>query len=261
MAASPAEKAALFACDALQVIAVTQLVVMALQLLAGRRWTWLAAALGLATLAAGPLVWSSGVSRELPPSLAAYLDERTGSRFPVFPFSTFVLAGTLAGAFVGRADPRLRKRRALQYGLVLLLGGLLLALPLRGHVDFWGVSPAYVLVRLGALLLLLRLVEAAADAGVFGIRALGLLGHETLLVYVLHLLLLFGGVLWTSPLAAWHGRLGYGGALAAAAAMVPLLLLAAALWRRVKQRAPRGATLTLAFLAIWFVYEFLTRPW
>ncbi len=260
-AASPAEKAALFACDALQVIAVTQLVVLALQLLAGRRWTRVAAALGVVVLAAGPLVWSSGVSRQLPPFLGAYLDERTGSRFPVFPFSAFVLAGTVAGAALGRADPRRRKRRAAVSGIVLLLGGLLLAVPLRGHVDFWGVSPAYVLLRLGALLLLLRLVEAAADSGVVGIRALGLLGHETLLVYVLHLVLLFGGVLWPSPLVAWHGRLGYGGALAATVAMVPLLLLGAALWRRVKHRAPRGATLTLAFLAIWFVYEFSTRPW
>jgi fucose 4-O-acetylase-like acetyltransferase len=260
-AASTAEKAALFACDALQVIAVTQLLVIALQLLAGRRWTRLAGALGLVVLATGPYVWSNRLSAGLPPLLAAYLDESTGSRFPVFPFSAFVLAGTLAGATIGRADPRRRKRRALVSGFVLLFAGLLLAIPLQGRVDFWGVSPAYVLVRLGALLLLLRLVEAAADSGFVGIRALALLGHETLLVYVLHLVLLFGGVLGPSPLVALHGRLGYGGAVAATLAMVPLLLLAAAAWRRVKNRAPRGATLTLAFLAIWFVYEFLTRPW
>jgi fucose 4-O-acetylase-like acetyltransferase len=260
-AATSAEKAALFACDALQVIAVTQLLVLALQLLAGRRWTRRAAALGLVMLAVGPLVWSSGVSGRFPPALAAYLDERTGSRFPVFPFSVFVLAGTLAGATVGRADPRRRKRRAVLSGLALLFGGLLLAAALRGRVDFWSISPAYVLVRLGALLLLLRLVEAAADSSLPGIRSLALLGHETLLVYVLHLTLLFGGVVGPSPLVAFHGRLGYAEALAATLAMVPLLLLAAAAWRGVKHHAPHGATLTLAFLAIWLVYEFLTRPW
>ena len=116
-------------------------------------------------------------------------------------------------------------------------------------------------MRLGALLLLLRLVEAAADSGWTGIRALALLGHETLLVYVLHLVLLFGGILGSSPFVALHGRLGYAGALAATLALVPVLLIAAAAWRRVKNRSPRGATLTLAFLAIWFVYEFLMRPW
>ena len=36
---------------------------------------------------------------------------------------------------------------------------------------------------------------------------LALLGHETLLVYVLHLYLLFGGVFGDSPLARWHGQM------------------------------------------------------
>jgi uncharacterized membrane protein len=259
--ASASEKAALFACDALQVIAITQLFVILLQLLAGRRWTRVAGALAVVVIAATPFVWDSGTSARLPALLGAYLDQRTGSRFPVFPFSAFVLAGTLAGATIGRAEPRRRKRRALAAGLVLVAAGFLLAVPLQGRVDFWGPSPAYVLVRLGALLLLLRLVEAAADAAWPGIRVLALLGHETLLVYVLHLTLLFGGVLAPSPLVVLHGRLGYAGALFATAAMVPVLLAAAALWRRVKSRAPHGATLTLVFLAIWFVYEFLTRPW
>jgi uncharacterized membrane protein len=260
-AATGAEKAALFACDALQVIAVTQLFVILLQLVAGRRWTRVAGILAVVVIAATPFVWSSGLGARLPVYLGAYLDQGTGSRFPIFPFSAFVLAGALAGATIGRADPQRRRRRAVVSGLVLLAAGLLLAIPLRDRVDFWGPSPAYVLVRLGALLLLVRLVEAAANAAWPGIRALALLGHETLLVYVLHLTLLYGGVLGPSPLVVLHGRLGYTGALVATVAMVPVLLLAAAIWRRVKNRAPHGATLTLAFLAIWLVYEFLMRPW
>ncbi len=259
--ASPAEKATLFACDALQVIAVTQLLVIALQLLVGRPWTRLAAALGLLILVAGPFVWASGLSQRLPPFLGAYLDSRTGSVFPVFPFSAFVLAGTLAGATIGRAEPGQRRRRALGSGLTLLATGLLLALPLQGRVEFWGVSPAYALVRLGGLLILLRVVEGAADAAWPGIRALALLGHETLLVYVLHLYLLFGGVLGPAPLGAFHGRLGYAGAFLVVLVLVPVLLAAAAIWRRIKNRAPHEATLALAFLAIWLVGEFLTRPW
>jgi uncharacterized membrane protein len=259
--ASDAEKAAFFACDALQVIAVTQLLVILLQLGAGRRWTRVAAVLGLLILVAGPFVWAAQVSAQWPPFLGAYLDQRTGSTFPVFPFSAFVLAGTLAGARIGRAEPRSRRRRAVLSGLALVGTGLLLAIPLQGRVDFWGVSPAYVLVRLGGLVLLLRLVEGASSAGLPGIRALALLGHETLLVYVLHLYLLFGGVLGPAPLGAWHGRLGYAGAFLAVLAMVPLLLAAAAIWRRVKHRAPREATLALAFLAIWLLYESLARPW
>jgi hypothetical protein len=137
-----------------------------------------------------------------------------------------------------------------------------LALALEGRVDFWGPSPAYVLVRLGALLLLLRVIEAAAATGHPAMRALALLGHETLLVYVLHLTLLFGGgVFGASPLTAWHGTLGFARATGLLVLMLPLLLAAAWLWRTAKHRAPHEAELALVFVTVAFLYEFAARPW
>jgi hypothetical protein len=260
-ASSPRERALLFACDALQVIALTQLLVLALQWVAGRHWTRWAAGLAALVVAATPLVWSSGLSTHLPEALAPWLDQGTGSRFPVFPFSAFVLAGTLAGATIGRAEPRRRHRRQLTSGFGLVALGALLAWALAGRVDFWGPSPAYALVRLGGLLLLLRLVEAAASAGGPGVRGLALLGHETLLVYVLHLYMLFGGVFGDSPLGAWHGRTGVAGALGVLLLFLPVLLAAAWLWRTAKQRAPREAQLVLVFVTVAFLYEFGVRPW
>jgi hypothetical protein len=258
---SPQERAALLACDALQVIAFTQLLVLGLQWVAGRHWARWAAALAVLVIAATPFAWSSGLGARLPEALAPWLDEATGSRFPVFPFSAFVLAGTLAGATIGRAEPRRRHRREVLWGLGLAGLGAALGGALAGRVDYWGASPAYAVVRLGGLLLLLRLVEAAAEAGLPGVRAVALLGHETLLVYVLHLYLLFGGVFGRSPLTAWHGQLGFAGALAALLLMLPVLLGAAWLWRTAKQRAPREAQLLLVFATAAFLYEFAVRPW
>ena len=108
LASSPQERALLFSCDALQLIALTQLFVIALQWLAGRHWTRVAAALAAVVILATPLVWSSGFAARLPEPLAPYLDVSRGSRFPLFPFAAFVLGGTLAGATLGRAEPRLR---------------------------------------------------------------------------------------------------------------------------------------------------------
>ena len=260
-ASTSAERAALFACDALQVIAATQLFVLGLQALAPRRWTALAGGIALAVVVLTPLVWATGVAARLPEAAAPWLDEATGSRFPVFPFSAFVLAGALAGARLGRAPAASRHRLELVAGTLLVLLGALLAGLLRGRIDFWGASPAYVFVRLGGLLLLLRLVEAAAATGHALVRALALLGHETLLVYVLHLTLLFGGVFGPAPLVAWQGSLGFAGASLVLAAMVPLLLGTAWLWRTAKQRAPHEAQLLLVFLTIAFLYEFAVRPW
>ena len=71
---------------------------------------------------------------------------RAPSQFPVFPFSAFVLAGTAAGAALGRQDARVRRRRAVRWGLGLDGRGIAgRAGLLAGRADFWLTSPGYTL--------------------------------------------------------------------------------------------------------------------
>ena len=259
--ASAAEKAALFACDALQVIAVTQLLVLVVQWLAGRRWTMVTGTLALLVLGGGPAVWASGVAGRITPLLGAYLDDKTGSHFPIFPFAAFVLAGTMAGATVGRQEEGVRRRRALVFGGAFIAVGALLSIPLAGVVDFWGVSPAYALLRLGGLLVLLQMVERATHHEWSIVAPLALLGHETLLVFVFHLYLLFGWVLGAAPLGALVGHIGFVAAGAVTVLMIPILLTVASVWHRAKVAAPHEASLLLAFATTLFAFEFVTRPW
>ena len=260
--ATPAEKAQLFACNPLHLIAVTQLGLLLLQWVAGRRWVLAAAATAVAILAAGPLVWASHVASRLPPFLGAYVDMSVApSQFPIFPFASFVLAGTVAGAWLGRTDRATRRRREIGTALVLAAAGTVLAIALRGRVDFWSVSPAYALLRMSGLVLLLMAVEWATARELPGTRVLRLFGHETLLVYVLHLILLFGGVIGRSPLLDYAGTMGFGGAFGALLAMLPVLYGAAWAWHRLKMRRPHPARLALSFVTVLVAWEFLTRPW
>jgi hypothetical protein len=259
--ASPAEKAALFACDALQVIAVSQLLVLVLQWVFGTRWTWIAGSLALVVLTSGPWIWAAHLAARMEPFLAAYLDNTSGSHFPFFPFAAFVLAGTVAGSALGRQDEAVRRRRGLIFGAGLVLAGIALSVPLEGVVDFWTVSPAYALIRLGGLLLLLLAVEWTARRGFALVRPLALLGHETLLVFVFHLYLLFGGAMGPGPLTGWGGRLGFGSTSVALVAMLPVLLAVAWAWHQAKVRRPHEASLALTFFSVAFAYEFFARPW
>ena len=109
-------------------------------------------------------------------------------------------------------------------------------------------------LRLGGLLLLLRVVEQVAEVAPRVVRPLALLGHETLLVYVLHLCLLFGGVLGTAPPSALGGPPGLRGPRWCWSWMLPVLLLAAFCWRAFKTRAPHESTLVLAFLGTVLVF-------
>jgi NhaP-type Na+/H+ or K+/H+ antiporter len=107
----------------------------------------------------------------------------------------------------------------------------------------------------------MRGVEALCRRRTPGMPALGLFGHETLLVYVLHLIFLFGGVVSAAPLGPLVGRLDLGEAFLTLALMVPVLYAAAWAWHRVKIKAPHEATLLLVFLGTVLVYEWLRRPW
>jgi fucose 4-O-acetylase-like acetyltransferase len=259
--ASPDELAALFQCNALQAISITQLCVLLLQFFLGRRWRSMTFLLLLLVLLLGPFVWAGNLSTRLPPALGAYLDSTSGSPFPLFPFASFVLGGALAGSLLGRDAGKTRRRRTVQAGVALVVLGILLSILLEGRVDFWGVSPAYVSIRLGGLLLLLRLVEGAARRKLPGIPAVAILGRETLLVYVVHLILLFGGITGTALLGDYVGELGVRGVVLVLLVMVPFLYLLARLWHAAKQRSPREAQLAIVFVTVAFVYEFMTRPW
>jgi hypothetical protein len=262
MQASPAAKAALFACDALQVIAVTQLFVLVVQWIFGRRWTVVTGLLAIAVLAAGPWVWASQLAASLPPGLSAYLDPSGRSIFPLFPFASFVLAGTVAGAALGRQEVAVRRHRGRLWGAGLVGAGIFLSLALGHWVDFWGVSPGYAVLRLGGLLLLLDLVEGVARRGGRLVPPLALLGHETLLVFVFHLYLLFGSVVGaTAPLGALTGRQSFLMAAVVTTLMIPILLAVSWIWHRAKVAAPHVASMVLAFLTTLFCWEFVTRPW
>ena len=78
---------------------------------------------------------------------------------------------------------------------------------------------------------------------------------------MLHLTLLYGGVIGVSPLTDLHGQLGFAGATLVLVVMIPVLLGAAWLWRTAKHRAPREARLLLLFVSVAFLYEFAVRPW
>jgi hypothetical protein len=259
--ATPAEQTALFACDALQAIALAQLFVILLQWLFGRFWPAASGVAALAVMGLSPPIWSSHLAERVPEWLGACLDVSTGSHFPIFPFAAFVLAGTGAGAAIGRQEPHKRHRRQLIWGSAFVLAGWLLSLPLAGKVDFWGPSPAYTLMRIGGLLILMRLVELASDREWPGVPQLALMGHETLQVFVLHLQIVYGGVLWHAPLASLAGRLGFGATLLVLVGILPPLFVAAWVWHRLKVRAPHEATMGLVFVSVWFVVEYFIRPW
>ena len=258
-----AERAALFACDALQVIAVTQLFVLRCRSLVGRRWTVSAGVLALAVVAAdtlrvglrlvargcpsrsrpGSTSRPARTSRSSPsrPSCSRARSRARGSAAPRRPCATGASsAGGWACCSSVRRSPPL----------------------LRGKVDFWGASPAYVLraARRAA-------AAAAPRRGRGGDRA-GLGARSSRSSATRRCSSTCCTSTCSSAASSARRRSPLRTARSASPAptlvllaMLPVLLGAAWLWRTAKQRAPHEARLLLLFLTRRVPLRVRVRPW
>lgn len=192
---------------------------------------------GLAVAVLTPLAWDAPWPTWLPAPLLGYVSGRPlRAAFPLFPWGGYLAVGVAAGVWlaaaartgtVGRCCARLAA-----LGLLLVpLGWALDHLPAFASLpryDFWRTSPNYFLMKTGVLLVVLGLAEAWMRAPWSQApSALRLFGRTSLLIYWLHIEVVYGR--WVAPAA--RQALDVDGASRALAWLVAAMLLAA--WLRV----------------------------
>jgi uncharacterized membrane protein len=168
-----------------------------------------AAAISFGIAMLSPLLWTVWQPRWLPWPIESYIDgvhnrsTPQGWMFPVFPWAGFAFAG-LALGFVLFSDWA-REREATVIGGAGLFGVVLgfaaywldLNAPRIYPVyDFWHTSPNFFLIRLGMLLVILSGVYAWCRWGLgsWGFSPLSQLGQTSLLVYWVHVELVYGKI-------------------------------------------------------------------
>ena len=202
--ASFLETKAMFQVDALQCIGITLLILQGAVFLLKKnelfiRWVAFGAAV---TIFASPTVWSLHFGNRLPLAIAAYFNAENGSWFPLFPWAAYILCGVLFGHFFLKAQSY-REKVATVVKYVAASAGLAVValLALRFPFDFypphdyWKSDPSIILVRLS--------VVSLVAAGIFlaeryihpFARIPSIMGRESLFVYVVHLLIVYGSVM------------------------------------------------------------------
>ena len=179
----------------------------------------------------------------LPLSLGAYLSTGTGSQFPLFPWSTYVLIGVALGQIYARwgaAHPTVFANRGmLAPGVALIaLASLVdwLLGPLAAGESGW--IPRDVLLRAGSCLLILGMLAHACQYIVQLPRVVGAVAQESLLVYFVHLCIVYGSI-WNPGLFRFYGEALSPAAsvMTAIAVVVPMIALAW-LWNGLKHSRP-----------------------
>jgi uncharacterized membrane protein len=191
--------------DVLHCIAVSLIILQVLLLMfrSERRLYRAVLVVAGAIVVATPMVWSVDWWLILPPPIAAYFNGQHYSLFPLFPWSAFLFAGALTGHYYALArsaqveGAELRMMRSVAWvGLGMVAGSFALH-PLAAVVypvyDYWHTSPSFFFLRAGLVMLLcsgLFLYEQRRGADPKSVVTL--FGRESFVVYVTHLMLIYG---------------------------------------------------------------------
>ena len=263
--------------DVLQCIAVSLifLQVMLLLLRSERRLYMTMIGVTLAVVFATPVVWSIDFWNILPVPVASYMNGLHYSLFPVFPWSAFLFAGALCGYFYlkakdagGGADAgaesvgRMMKRTSWSALGIIVLSFLIhpLAAMVYPNYSYW-LGPGFYMLRLGLVLLLCAAMYLyERKRGVSSRSFVALMGRESLLVYTVHLMIVYGKFGYFTFADRVNHTFGYGEALLTTLILIGSMYMLALAWSRVKSAPPRVKRLTQGLVLAGFVLVFFFGP-
>ena len=237
------------AVDVLQNVAFTLLALQALMWLTRTPKVFSTACAWLAGLMVGltPMVHGVDWRASMPLAVAAFLNHETGSIFPLFPWAGFTLLGATFGVTFGPWATR-DHLQPLARGLFLVGAALAIGAGVLGEYgwfeygvhDWWRASPLSFVQRLGSVLLLLSVVAGIGNYVTRLTPPLQGLAEESLLVYAVHVALLYGS-LWTVGLGPRFGPQPPGVVLVWVIVMLLAMTGLALVWNNIERLHPRLA--------------------
>lgn len=196
-----------------------------------------------------PLLWKIDFNQYVHPLVGNYFNRLNGSLFPVFPWLNFLLAGGIFAKYFVDARERNEEEKFIRdvtiAGLVVLLFGHLFYSDLFPKtLTSILPNPVFFLERLGYILVLFYLcwlVDRKTKAkNSFVMDA----SRESLLVYWLHLIIIYG-MFWNGKSLA--GKIGMTmnliEAIGATILLIALMILAAKIWGWAKKKYPKHSSL------------------
>ena len=227
----------LLAVDVLQLIGTTLIGVQLLVLLSRSRSVFMAASFAAAVgiIAAAPFMWGTDWTTRLPFSLAAYLSPGTGSLFPWFPWAAYVFIGAAAGQVYARWGAAhlgaFARWGMLAPGVLLVLAGITIISGISGDVT----------LRTGCCFIVMGVIALLSQRLTQLPRVFGAVAQESLVVYFVHLCIVYGSV-WNSGLYQFFGeRLSPVSTLAFVLAVLAPMIALAWYWNRLKHARPSVA--------------------
>jgi hypothetical protein len=149
-------------------------------------------------------------------------------------------------------------------GIVMFLGSfILLGLPtqLYPYHDIWKVNPLIIFARLGFVSIVTSGIFFAEHSFKIKPSIPQLIGRESLLIYILHLIILYGSVMNEGLQQRIRPTLSVVEASLTFVIIFVVISLFVYAWNYYKKKYQTAAVITLSAAIGLFLYFFLTRPY
>ncbi|MGO9480439.1 MAG: heparan-alpha-glucosaminide N-acetyltransferase domain-containing protein [Candidatus Kryptoniota bacterium] len=194
---TPEDVTAFFAVDILQCIAASLILIHIIRvfvkddrvfniILWGLFWLFVIAA---------PIVGHFDPYRTMPTFVGQYFNRLHGSLFPLFPWSSFLIAGIIASQKITFEKTSKFEGRLFPFGAALAAAGIVLVFLHKTFlptINIYDYAPGWFLLRLGMLLWILKGIIWYEGERSFAWSAVKVFGRESFLVYVAHILFIYG---------------------------------------------------------------------
>jgi acyltransferase len=225
-------------------------------------------ALGAAMILATPFVWNTDFAPIVSPFLSPYFNWKQTSIFPLFPFAAFLFTGVVAGHFYLEAKEKERESEFVKGLLVVALSVVALGInfdwlgwTLYPEHDYWKASPNWFLVRVGIVAFICSAFYYVRSLPKVVEKNLIVLGQASLLIYPIHLLIVYGSSVNYGLMQRVGQTLAAHQAVLVGMIVLISMLLLTYLWNYLRKNFHISARLVQAGLASSLLYTFLTRPW
>jgi len=266
---SPEQYAMMFQVDILHCLVVTMLMLHGLIALTRtpERFMRVVAASAAGIVFLGPIVWQVDFGTVFSPVLAPYFNQKVPSIFPLFPYAGYLSAGVVTGMLFLRA-----RARGAEAGFLKVLAGTGVAVGLTGLVldlvpvtlypphDFWKVSPSFFLIRIGIIGVITTLFFSLRRVPDWLASNLVILGQNSLLVYTIHLVLVYGSVANDGLMQIIGQQLTPPQTLVAAISVLLLMVTTVRSWNALREGHYWKLRIFEAGFSSSMLYFFLTKP-